>query len=107
MPASVVVPEAFPRVIVVAAPPIFNIVALVLKIVAVPAVVVKSPPLRAISPVFVRLPVLVISVPSLLKLVDSVHADQFHRSVELFTVPASTLDFVTQDGAPHVVAESN
>ena len=52
----VAVPVVPPRLRVVAAPPIFKVVAAVLKRVAEVCVVVRSPPLRAISPTVVILP---------------------------------------------------
>ena len=59
----VVKPVLAPRVTVVAAAPIFNVVALLLNNVAVVFVVVKSPPFNAKSPEEVMLPVRV-EVPS-------------------------------------------
>lgn len=57
---TVVVPVPAPTEMVVAAPPIFKVVAVELNRVAVTLVVVKSPPLRARSPVDVMLPFLAI-----------------------------------------------
>jgi len=55
---TVVVPEPAPMLTVVAAPPMFRVVALVLNNVAVPVpVVVISEPLTARSPASVKLPV--------------------------------------------------
>ena len=53
----VAVPVVAPRVRLVAAPPIFNVVAVVLNRLAVPAVVVSDPPLKAPLPAEVTLPV--------------------------------------------------
>jgi len=61
----VAVPELSPKVRLAASPPIVRSVAPVVKMVAVAAVVVKSPPLTATSPLVVILPV----PPVILKLV--------------------------------------
>ncbi len=63
---TVVVPVAAPSEITVASPPMFTVVALVLKREAVPAVVVMSPPFNAKSPLDVMLPVNV-EIPSTVK----------------------------------------
>src|SRR5690242_14240304 len=55
--AMVAVPEVAPRARVVAAPPMFSVVALALKSVAVAPVVVTSAPFTAMSPEQVMLPV--------------------------------------------------
>ncbi len=64
---TVVNPVVSPSEITVASPPMFKVVALVLKREAVPAVVVMSPPFNAKSPADVMSPVNV-DVPSMIKL---------------------------------------
>ena len=59
---TVIVPEVAPIVNEVAAPPIFNVVAVALKRVAVVVVVVISPPLTARSPAIVKVSVLLLYV---------------------------------------------
>jgi hypothetical protein len=62
---TVVVPVVAPRVRVVAALPIFSVVAVALKRFAVVAVVVTFPPLTAMSPAVVTFPVRV-KIPSII-----------------------------------------
>jgi len=79
----VVVPVAAPIAVAVDAPPMFKVVAFVLRRLAVAAVVVMSPPLIAISPVTVT------SVSSFTRAVDSTQPEPFQRRVLLALVPSA------------------
>ena len=91
LPGIVTVPDALPILIVVAAPPMFNVVAFVLNTVAVPtAVVVISAPLTARSPETVKLSatksLLTVVVPVLAPILTVVPAPP------MFTVVAVVLN---------------
>ena len=71
-------PEPPARFRVVAAPPIFSVVAFVLMRLNVPAVVVRSPPFTAISLDVVKRPLEVIApIPVITPVVEMSQSDEF------------------------------
>jgi len=88
----VAVPEFLPMLTVDAAPPMLRVVAVVLKRLAVPAVVVREPPLSAILPAVVTLPEL-----STMKLVELIRSVKLvpEKSIPLAMVPERVIPLVS------------